>query len=80
MKKLLLFVAVASAISLTSCKKDRTCTCTSTSTEPGYETEVEKVTYLEASKHDANLYCVSSSREYEKSGVKYTETEKCELK
>ena len=35
MKKVLLFVAVVTAASFASCKKDRVCTCTSTSTFTG---------------------------------------------
>lgn len=79
MKKLFLFIAVLSAISLTSCKKDRVCTCTETSTEPGYKTEVSKTTYLDVSSKNATAMCIGTSREREKSGVIYNYTEKCEL-
>ncbi len=36
MKKILLLVAVVSALSVTSCKKDYTCTCTYTSGSYNY--------------------------------------------
>ena len=81
MKKIFLFIAVASAISLTSCKKDRVCTCTSTSTEPGSTPDIDKVTYLDVSKTNATSKCIGSSQEYKgKDDKMYTITNKCELK
>jgi hypothetical protein len=56
MKKGLLFVAVISAFSFASCKKDRTCTCV---TDPGGSTSV--VTYTKAKKGDATAACLSTT-------------------
>jgi hypothetical protein len=65
MKKIFLFLAVASVFTLASCKNDRVCTCTTTSTEPGYGSDVDKVTYLDSKKHDASLFCVSTKEDYD---------------
>ncbi len=63
MKKILLFVIVASAFTFASCKKDRTCTCVYSSTSNGVTVSSTEVTiYPDSKKHDASLYCVSSSQ------------------
>ena len=60
MKKGLLFVAVISAFSFASCKKDRTCTCKSD--QPG---AVEDVTiYLESKKSEARLWCIGTTQDH----------------
>ena len=56
MKKVLLFVAVAT-VSLASCKKDRTCTCTTTSSS-GTTTQV--TTMHEVKKGDARENCIGT--------------------
>ncbi len=61
MKKVLLFVAVVTAISFASCKKDRVCTCTSTSNAPGSGSSTKVVTYTKAKKGDARANCLSST-------------------
>jgi uncharacterized phosphosugar-binding protein len=64
MKKIFLFLAIASAFSLASCKKDRTCTCTTTSTTSAgvATTEPADVTIINHStKGDARLICQFSA-------------------
>ncbi len=63
MKKVLLFVAVVTAASFASCKKDRVCTCTSTSTfTGGSATSTSVITYTGAKKGDARAACLSSTQ------------------
>lgn len=76
MKKAVLFIAVVSAFSFTSCKKDHTCTCTSTSTDPGSTATTTTITIVDAKKGDAKKRCISSTRV----NGSYTDTETCELK
>ncbi len=76
MKKTALFIAVISAFSFASCKKDHTCTCTSTSTDPSYTSSTYVYTITDAKKGDAKKACITTS---EVNGS-YTETETCELK
>jgi len=72
MKKLLLFVAVVSAFSFASCKKDRTCTCT-------YSNGTQSFTFVEvftkAKKSDAKKQCIDQTTV--NGGV--TETVTCKL-
>ena len=60
MKKALFTVAVA-ALSLTSCKKDRTCTCTTSSTASGSKTTSTVVDYPKSKKNAAKRACAISS-------------------
>ncbi len=57
MKKVLLFVAVVSAASFASCKKDRVCSCTTT--YPGYIGTPEVTTYVKSKKAAARANCLS---------------------
>ncbi|MES2285590.1 MAG: hypothetical protein V4547_07870 [Bacteroidota bacterium] len=75
MKKLLLCVAVISAFSFASCKKDRTCTCTSTHTD-GTPASTSVFTAIDAKKSDAKKRCIDRT---EVNGTD-TETTTCELK
>lgn len=71
MKKLSIFSIVAlAAISFASCTKDRVCECKSGS-------DVEEITYVDATKRQAKANCVSYSVD-NGNGTK-TEVE-CELK
>ncbi len=80
MKKGLLFIAVVSAFSFASCKKDRTCTCTSTTT-PGTTAATTTVkTYTDSKKADARAACLSYSYTNDFGGTTYTTTLACELK
>ena len=54
MKKVFLFVAVISAFSFDSCKKDRVCTCTTTSNNG---TTTTATTYFASKKSNAELFC-----------------------
>ncbi|MFY9309576.1 MAG: hypothetical protein WAQ28_11065 [Bacteroidia bacterium] len=78
MKKGLLFIAVVSAFSFASCKKDRTCTCTLTSDAPGATPTTTMVTYTDAKKGDARAACYSAKQAI--TGTSYTYTKTCELK
>jgi hypothetical protein len=80
MKKILLFVAVVTAFSFASCKKDRTCTCTTTSTMPGTTASTSSITYTDAKKADARAACVSNSYSWDFGGTSYVTTNTCELK
>jgi len=57
MKKLLLFVAVVTAFSFASCKKDHTCTCT-TAYADGSASDTEVYTVIDARKGDAKKRCI----------------------
>jgi hypothetical protein len=76
MKKTVLFIAVLSAFSLASCKKDHTCTCVTTSTIPGSISTTDVKTYTKSKKEDARAACVSTSVTY----LGYTTTNTCTLK
>ena len=71
MKKVILFVAVISAFSFASCKKDRTCTCV---TSPGGGTTVE--TFTASTKGNASAACLS----YSQTSNGTTTTTTCTLK
>ncbi len=73
MKKGLLFVAVISAFSFASCKKDHVCTCISA---PGGTTSV--TTYTASKKGDAQAACLSTSQVDASSNTTWTNT--CTLK
>ncbi|MES2139225.1 MAG: hypothetical protein V4511_05925 [Bacteroidota bacterium] len=75
MKKVVLFVAVISAFSFASCKKDQTCTCTSTYNGVASGT-ADVTTFPKATKAAARANCLSSTRV---SGSN-TIVETCELK
>lgn len=75
MKKLLLFVVVASAFSFASCKKDRTCTCTTVNAD-GSPTTTQVITIIDAKKGDAKKICIDKT---EGTGNDL-ETTTCELK
>ncbi len=75
MKKVLLFVAVVTAISFASCKKDHVCTCTQTSNAPGGGSSTYVVTYTKAKKGDARAACLS----YTETSGTYIETTTCTL-
>ncbi|OFX28672.1 MAG: hypothetical protein A2X08_04560 [Bacteroidetes bacterium GWA2_32_17] len=60
MKKLLLIVAVITAFSFVSCKKDRTCTCT-TSVNGTVVGDPNITTYNKSMKGDARLFCMSTT-------------------
>lgn len=80
MKKVVLFVAVVSAFSFASCKKDRTCTCVNTSTIPGSSSSTDIKTYTDAKKGDARAACSSYSTTSDFGGTSYVFTSTCELK
>lgn len=75
-KRILPLLAIA-AISLASCKKERTCTCTTTSSQSGSSSTTSTVTYKDAKKSDARVACLSHS--YVDSNNN-TITTKCDLK
>ena len=65
MKKITMVFGVVALIAATSsCSKDRVCTCTNSSTQVGATVNAPNVTtYLDSKKHDASLFCVSTSNE-----------------
>ena len=70
MKKVFLFVAVVSAFSFASCKKDRVCTCV----DQGGSTH--SVTYTQSTKGNAAAACLS----YTETNNNTTTTVTCTLK
>lgn len=83
MKKVLLLVAVISAFSFVSCKKDVTCTCTTVSTPSGggtATTTVSTVTYNDARKGDAKSHCLNATATQDYMGTTVTHVRTCELK
>jgi hypothetical protein len=82
MKKITLFTFAVAALSLASCKKDRTCTCTTTSSGG---TTVNKTTYYKVKKSEFREKCIGSQTETTVSGggASLTTTgdkKECELK
>ncbi len=76
MKKVFLFIAVISAFSFASCKKDHVCTCTVTYTISGFQTTSTDVkTYTASKKQDAMAHCLNSTG----TSGGYTFTETCSL-
>jgi hypothetical protein len=58
MKKIFLFLAVVSAFSFASCKKDRVCTCTTNQTSNGITTtSTDVTTYNDSRQSDARELC-----------------------
>ena len=76
MKKVILFIAVISAFSFASCKKDRVCTCNYTYTSGGFSTTGTSVkTYTASKKGDAMSHCLNGSM----TSNNYTQTWTCTL-
>jgi len=70
MKKITLLAIACVAISLASCKKDRTCTCVNTTTEPDYygpgiSTKTSTVILKETKKDHARLFCIGEKYDYD---------------
>ncbi|MES2395005.1 MAG: hypothetical protein V4549_03340 [Bacteroidota bacterium] len=75
MKKLFICVAVISAFSFASCKKDRTCTCTTVYAD-GSPATTDVVTIIDSKKGDAKKVCIDHTTG---TGTDL-ETTTCELK
>jgi hypothetical protein len=82
MKKVILFVAVVSAFSFASCKKDHVCTCTTVYVSGGQTTtsDPQVVTYTKSKKGDAMSHCLNATASGTQFGASYTETRTCTLK
>ncbi len=62
MKKITLFAFAVAALSLASCKKDRTCQCTYTQTgTTNVTSHTEDITYTKIKKADAKYNCDKST-------------------
>jgi len=80
MKKVFLFVAVVSAFSFASCKKDRVCTCTTTDSTTGAVTE-SKTTLYKVKKGDAMERCIGEQTVTTSGAVSFTgDKTTCKLK
>ena len=79
MKKVLLFVAVATAVSFASCKKDRTCSCVTSSNAPGDVASTEVTVWKETKKGDAKDACRSYTEQTTAPVSGYTTTVDCTL-
>ncbi len=85
MKKITLFAFAAVALSLASCKKDRTCECTYTqSGSTNVTSNTENITYTKARKSDAKYLCdkVTTTTTNTSTNGSYTSssTSDCKLK
>ena len=79
MKKVLLFVAIASVTFLVACKKDRVCTCTETDSSGAVTTYV--TTMYKVKKHDARLFCIGDQTVTTSGSISVTGSKtECELK
>ena len=58
MKKVLLFVAVITAVSFVSCKKDRVCSCIADTAGA----TAQEITYIKSLKKDARENCMSTKQ------------------
>jgi hypothetical protein len=79
MKKTILFIAVLSAFSFASCKKDRVCTCTSTVNGVSSGSP-EIITYTKAKKADARAACSSVTVTETMGGSAFVIVKTCTLK
>lgn len=77
MKKITILAIAFIAISIASCKKDRSCTCTVTDNSPGSTSSEYKVVYKKITKSNAKAACMSI--DITPDGQPYTETRKCTL-
>ena len=77
MKKVILFIAVISAFSFASCKKDHVCTCTVTGTYNGVAipSSTDITTYTASKKGDAMSHCLSGTA----TSGNWVETRACSL-
>ena len=82
MKKLGLFIAILSVMSLASCKKDRICSCVTVETSGSTTTTdpAEEITYTKSKKSEARAACLSSSQTEVNGSVTTTIVTTCELK
>lgn len=78
MKKILILGIAVVGLTLTSCKKERTCECTITTTIDGNSTSQTVTSTTEATKKDAKEACENGNSSQELLGIK-TEAV-CELK
>ncbi len=80
MKKISFLAIVAfAALSMTSCKKDRTCTCTTT--VDGVDSGITTTdTYTKIKKGTAKAHCVSTSKTETNSSTTSLIIETCKLK
>jgi hypothetical protein len=78
MKKVILFATILSAVSFTSCVKERDCTCTSTYTPAGGSaiSTTQVYTYKDVTKRQAKNNCISMTYTDAAAGV---HTEDCKL-
>ena len=71
MKKIILLIVSAGALSLASCKKDRVCECTNTRTDSSGTVTTElndNTTYKAVKKSEAKSICQKSTSVYVNSG------------
>lgn len=88
MKKLFYVFAAVTLLSASSCgTKDYTCTCTETTSysdnTPTVTTKPVVTVFNKASKHDASLYCISTTRTQDLGStpvVTRTQKQECTLK
>jgi hypothetical protein len=78
MKKITLFAFAIAALSLASCKKDRTCECTYTSTSGSSSVTTSSTVIKEVKKSEAKTLCQKTT--YTDNLSAYSSTSDCKLK
>ncbi len=80
MKKITILSIALIALSLASCKKERTCTCVTTDNDPASAgaSSTKTIVYKKITKANAKAACMSI--DITPDGQPYTETRKCTLK
>ncbi len=78
MKKITLFAFAAVALSLASCKKDRTCECTFTSSTGSNSVTTTSTVIKDVKKSEAKTLCQKTT--YTDNLNSYTSTSDCKLK
>ncbi len=80
MKKITLLAVAFVAVSLASCKKDRTCECTYTSTSGSGSVSTSKTTYKKVKKSDAKFLCQKTTYVHVDNSGTDTDISDCKLK
>lgn len=78
MKKISILSIAFLAISVASCKKERTCTCSTISSAPGSTASEKTIVFKKISKRDAKAACMSLK--VTPDGQPDTDTRTCTLK
>lgn len=67
-------------LSLSACKKERTCSCVTTTTPGGSTSTTETQSHLTKKEAKRVMHCYSYTKTETVAGVSYTTTAECEIK